>query len=57
MGAPKCGGEPDMERQSKFENQPRWEEITWMTYRLSVPGGWLYRYEVTEPVMAFVPDA
>jgi hypothetical protein len=40
------------------DNPPKWERVegenTGRTYRLAVPGGWLYRYY--EEGMAFVPD-
>ena len=38
-----------------------WEEVADYTYRLEVPGGWLYRYQVHHthqqcvPAMVFVP--
>lgn len=36
---------------------PRWERVESGTYRLAVPGGWLYRYRFDHGVtMAFVPD-
>lgn len=35
----------------------KWEEVAYETWRLKVPGGWLYRYrEFGNPTMAFVPE-
>lgn len=35
----------------------KWEIVTDYTYRLKVPGGWLYRYSFTsDAVMIFVAD-
>ncbi len=58
MPASKMSNGPDVERQIKFSTVPAWEEITWSTYRLQVPGGWLYRYERGyEVAMCFLPGA
>jgi hypothetical protein len=37
--------------------QPKWEGVAFNTHRLSVPGGWLYRYYYNgKESITFVPD-
>lgn len=42
---------------AKFADKPAWEEVTWWTERLEVPGGWIYRTGVRDwASLVFVPN-
>jgi hypothetical protein len=48
---------PSAEHHAKMAAaHPQWEEGPMLTWRLKVPGGWLYRYG-NSGAMAFVPEA